>query len=220
MRCNSVITGTNLADVYKRAELFKKLGVKTVNFILFNPIEQAKTADKANFIRYAEAAAILSRVSDDFSPAFEKLTFRYLPLCLMTGYETHVQNVPQVHYDHDEWNYYRRAYIREPFWKWSAALVWGFLLLPKKKQWLKWGIHHTRHAAILHAHSWLHKSMLAPCKKCRYGFICGGVWKEYARAFGSHYLRSIPGEQIIAPWHFMTDAQRGKEASLGCRRIS
>jgi len=205
IRFNSVVTGLNLYDVYARAKLFKELNIQIVNFIMFNPIEQAKFCEEGNFLRYSGAAAQLKKVIDDFGNSFDKLTIRYMPLCAMGGYENYIQNVHQVHYDHDEWDYYLRSYIREPRWKWLAGILIGLILLPRKRQWLAWGIGHARHAAILQAHSWLNKSKPIQCRRCRYGFICGGVWKEYARRFGTSELKAVSGEFVLRPWHFLSD---------------
>lgn len=213
VRCNSVITGANLPDVYDRARLFRDLGLKTVNFILFNPIEQqAEDADERNFLHYADAATELKRAIADFGPAFDKFTVRYLPLCLLPGLEGHVQNVPQVQYDHDEWDYYYRSYVREPLWKWLGGLLAGALTLPRKGLWLAYGWDHFRHAAILQAHSLLHKRKFPKCRRCAYEHICGGVWKAYARRFGDGELAPAPGPAITEPWHFMSAAQRAEDA--------
>ncbi|HTY44721.1 MAG TPA: radical SAM protein [Patescibacteria group bacterium] len=208
VRCNSVVTGSTLEDIYARARLFKELEVQTVNFIMFNPIEQAVCAQEENFFRYSQVVSHLNAVIDDFAGAFKKLTFRYIPLCLMKGHENHVQNVHQVHYDHDEWDYYLRTRIRQPYWVWCGAMAVGSALLPGKRQWSAWGPDHLRHAAILEAHSWLHKHKFPQCRRCSYGFICGGVWKQYARRFGGDELVAQEGSLILPPWHFMTDNQR------------
>ncbi|MCU0666198.1 MAG: radical SAM protein [Candidatus Omnitrophica bacterium] len=207
VRCNSVVNGENFSDVYQRAKLFKDLGVKIVNFILFNPIEQAKFSDKKNFICYADVSDKLKRIADDFGPFFNKLTFRYIPFCQMAGYEKHVQNVHQVHYDHDEWNYYLRSFIRENRLKWVGAVGLGMMLLPEKEKWLSWGMEHFKSAAILQAHSFLHKHKFPQCKRCRYGFICGGIWKNYASYYGDRGIKESSGELILQPWHFMGQEQ-------------
>jgi MoaA/NifB/PqqE/SkfB family radical SAM enzyme len=209
VRCNSVITGANQDDIYARAELLSGMGIRTLNFIMFNPIEQALESDERNFLRYSGAAAALKKAIDDFGPSFAKFTVRYMPFCLMRGYEAHIQNVPQVQYDHDEWDYYLRSYIREPLWKWLGGLAVGSVTLPHKGAWLRRGWDHFRHAAILQAHTVLHKSRPAQCRGCAYGFICGGVWKEYARRYGGGELRAEEGPELSDPWHFMTPAQRG-----------
>lgn len=208
VRCNSVITGSNLKDIYARAKLFCGLNVKTVNFIMFNPIEQAKSSGEDNFFRYSSAAEHLKNVVDDFSAFFKKLTIRYMPLCQMKGYEQYIQNVHQVHFDHDEWDYYYRSYVREPCWKWLGGLFTGLMLLPAKRMWLKRGMTQALHAAILEAHSFLHKHKFTVCRKCSYGFICGGVWKEYALRFGPDEFRNVPGSLILDPWYFMNESQR------------
>jgi MoaA/NifB/PqqE/SkfB family radical SAM enzyme len=208
VRCNSVVTGATLDDIYARARLFGELGVETVNFIMFNPIEQAVCAQEENSFRYSQAVPHLSAVIADFAGKFKKLTFRYVPLCVMKGHEKYVQNVHQVHYDHDEWDYYVRTRIRQPYWVWFGAAGLGLALLPEKHRWSAWGLDHARHAAILEAHSWMHKYKFPQCRRCSYGFICGGVWKQYARRFGGDELTSQEGSLIVEPWHFMTDTQR------------
>jgi MoaA/NifB/PqqE/SkfB family radical SAM enzyme len=208
VRFNSVVTGTNFHDIYERAKLFRRLGIKTVNFIMFNPIEQAGCSEDANYLQYTMVAPHLKKVIDDMGDVFDKLTIRYMPFCIMSGYEGYIQNVHQVHYDHDEWNYYQRAYIREPYWKWLGGIIVGLSILPRKKLWYTWGIEHMKHAAILEAHTWLHKCKPKPCKKCSYGFICGGVWKKYTSKFGDVELFPREGALIIEPWYFMNDKQR------------
>jgi len=54
----------------------------------------------------------------------------------------------------------------------------------------------------------LHKHKPRECIKCRYRFICGGVWNEYARHFGSEELKAVEGPFILEPWYFMNEAQR------------
>ncbi len=208
VRCNSVVTGENLPDVPQRAKLLASLGVRTVNFIMFNPIEQAGDGDEANFVRYADAARVLSGVVDEYEELFPKLTIRYMPFCVMPDYVSHIQNVHQVHYDQDEWNYYRRAWVREPHRKWLAGLAYGAAVLPGKGVWAGRGLQQYRHAAILEANSRLKKCRPPACRDCRYGFICGGIWRTYYRRFGDGELKAHPGPLLLDPWHFMDDAQR------------
>lgn len=208
VRCNSVVTGENLPDVRDRAGLFRRLGVPVVNFILFNPIEQAHQADETNFLRYSDAARALGDVIQAHGASFAKLTIRYMPFCIMPDSLPYLQNVHQVHYDHDEWNYYQRARIREPRWKWLGGVAYGLAVLPGKGVWHRRGWEQTKHAAILEANSRLKKCRPPACRRCRFGFICGGIWREYARRFGDGELKSQAGELLLDPWRFMTAAHR------------
>jgi MoaA/NifB/PqqE/SkfB family radical SAM enzyme len=208
VRCNSVITGENLPDVRDRAALLGHLGVPVVNFILFNPIEQADQADEKNFLRYTEAARPLRDVIQRHGPALRKLTIRYMPFCVMPDCLEHLQNVHQVHYDHDEWNYYQRAKVRERRWKWLAGVAYGMAVLPGKSVWRRRGSEQYRHAAILEADSRLKKLRPPACRRCRFGFICGGVWRQYARRFGDGELTAQAGKLLLDPWHFMPAAHR------------
>lgn len=206
VRCNSVVTKENFHDVFERARLIKDIGVKTLNFILFNPLEEA--AGKDNFISYSVAGNGFKKMIDAFQGDFSKLTLRYIPLCQMRGYEGFVQNVHQVHYDLDEWNYYQRAYVRESHLKWHGGVAVGLLLLPKSKFWLQAGWHHTKHAAIMEAHSFLSKKRTSECSQCSNSFICGGAWKQYVKNFGSEEFKAYPGKEILAPWHYMDSSQQ------------
>lgn len=197
VRCNSVVSGTNVNEVYDTAQLFKKLGVKTVNFILFNPIEQACKADDSNTVSYTKAAQELSRVIDEIGSVFSKFTIRYMPLCLMPNYENYIQNVHQVHYDFDEWNYYIRSRIREPLFKWFGGLIVGVFLLPNKKYWINQGWYKTKHAAFLEAHTYLNKYRAKECRNCKYRFICGGIWKGYKERVGVSELKAVSGKIIM-----------------------
>lgn len=208
VRTNSVVTGENLHDVPLLAALFAKLGVKTINFILFNPIEQAHDSSRKNFLRYRDAAKLLSKVIDEKGGSFSKLTIRYMPFCVMPDHIAFINNVHQVHYDHDEWNYYQRAWIREPHTKWLAGVAYGMAVLPGKAVWLRRGAEQYRHAAILEANSRLKKCRPPACRKCRYGFICGGIWRRYYRQFGDEELSRQPGPRLLDPWHFMDEAHR------------
>ena len=209
-----MVTGQNLQDVFSRAELVEKLGVKVLNFIMFNPIEQAYDSLEGNFLRYSDAAVHLKKVIDAKSQSFSKLTVRYMPFCVMPDHIPFLQNVHQVHYDHDEWDYYQRAWVREPRIKWLAGVAYGMIALPGKMTWLRRGMRQYRHAAILQANSILKKCRPPACRKCKYAFICGGVWKEYYRHFGDDELAPFPGPLVLEPWCFMSESVRATPAWL------
>jgi MoaA/NifB/PqqE/SkfB family radical SAM enzyme len=40
------------------------------------------------------------------------------------------------------------------------------------------------------------KTKFTACKKCKYFYICEGVWSEYAQFYGSEEFRPVPGKQI------------------------
>jgi MoaA/NifB/PqqE/SkfB family radical SAM enzyme len=199
VRANTVVTGENFTDIHNIAKIYSEMGVETVNFILFNPIEQAMDADLSNQVRYGDAAVELERVIEDFGGSFNKLTIRYMPFCVMPGRTSHIHNVHQVHFDTDEWNYYYRSRVRENVLKWLCGLAVGFALLPDKPFWLKRGFWFAKHAAILEAHSFLHKVRTDKCKRCAYRFVCGGVWKEYYRRIGDSELTPFEGEILVDP---------------------
>jgi len=192
VRCNSVVTGKNASYVFDIARLCYNLGVSRINFIIFNPLEQARCLIAKEDIKYSEAAPILRKTIDEFGKKFEKFIVRYMPLCLMEGYEKYVHNVQQVHYDHDEWNYLLRTRIRQPFCMWLGAVLAGYLFLPTALK-LNRTLYENKHSAVLNAHSLINKTRTKKCRNCKYYFICGGVWKAYYKLYGDYELNAVAG---------------------------
>lgn len=202
LRCNSVITGKNVSYIFDIARLCYGLKVNKVNFIMYNPLEQAKCLIAKENIRYSKAAPVLKKAINEFGNKFEKFIVRYMPLCLMRGYEKYVHNVQQVHYDHDEWNYLLRTRIRYPFYMWFGAIFVGYLSLPAVLK-LKQTFYENKHIAILNAHSLINKVRTSKCKNCKYAFICGGIWKEYYKLYGDDEINTVEGEKIYNITEFL-----------------
>ena len=204
VRANCVISGLNYDRAVKTLELYHSLGLQTANFILFNPIVEAdwKSAPELN-VPYSEAAPHIKDAIDQYKDKINKITVRYIPLCLMEGYETYVTNMPQIQYDPDEWDYLIRTTIREGSWISTAALWLGMLLYPLKKQALQKGWNTLKHEGLKYFLQLKNKTYGPQCSKCSLKGVCDGVWRKYADWKGFEELKPIDGKRISDPTFFI-----------------
>jgi cyclic pyranopterin phosphate synthase len=214
-RSNTVVTGMNYDRLEPLAALLVAKGVRTVNFILFNPIvEQDANREHLN-VEYSKAAPHLKGIIDRWGSQIERLTVRYIPLCLMQGYEQYVTNMPQLQYDSDEWDYLVRTRVREGAVVSSVALGLGLLMLPDYGRAIRAGWQTTKRDAIKRFLQHKNKVKPAQCATCKYDHICDGVWREYARWRGTDELVAIRGTKIRDPKHFRPDALNARGLAPG-----
>jgi len=209
-RSNTVVNGISYKHVLRTADLLYELGVKSANFILFNPIVEAQGSDRDMNVSYAQAAPYLKEVIDRYKDKMERITIRYMPFCLMRGYEGYVTNTAQIQYDSDEWDYYWRTYFRNGPLLWFAALSLGFLLHPSKSRLFKLGFDTAKHEAIKCALAFKNKVKGPACRKCAYNKICDGLWRSYAKNAGFAELVSVSDPVLSDPAHFMHDIINAK----------
>ena len=204
IRANCVISGLNYKGAVDTLALYHELGIQTANFILFNPIVEAdwKSAPELN-VAYSDAAPYLKAAIDKYKDKIHKITVRYIPFCLMKGYESYVTNMPQIQYDPDEWDYLIRTSIREGKFITTAALWVGMLLHPSKRRALSLGWTTLKHEGIKYFLQIKNKVFGSECHKCSYKPICDGLWRKYAAWKGFGELKAIEGPRIQEPTHFL-----------------
>ncbi len=204
VRANCVISGINYTGATEILALYHFLGIRTANFILFNSIVEAdwRSAPELN-VRYREAAPYLKSAIDAYKDKIPKITVRYIPFCLMRGYEAYVTNMPQIQYDPDEWDYLIRTTIREGKLVSTAALLAGMLLYPSKKRSLAKGWNTFKHEGIKYFLQIKNKVKGSECRKCSYNLICDGLWRKYAEANGFDELKAVMGPKIEDPVYFL-----------------
>lgn len=203
VRSNTVVCGTNFDKIGESCRILNSLKVSTVNFILFNPIVEADSSDERLNVEYSKAAPYLMKAIDAWKGRFEKITVRYIPFCLMPGYESYITNMPQIQYDPDEWDYLVRTRIREGFLVSFAALCAGMLMQPNYKRALRIGWNRAKHEGIKKFLEFKNKKKGEECRKCAYEYICDGLWKEYAKWKGFDELKAFEGEKLKDPTHFL-----------------
>jgi MoaA/NifB/PqqE/SkfB family radical SAM enzyme len=210
MRSNTVVNGISYRYLEETAELLCGLGVKVVNFILFNPIVEAQASDSDMNVGYTQAAPYLSRAIDAYKDKLEKVTLRYIPFCVMPGYEQYITNTAQIQYDPDEWDYYWRTYFRNgPILK-AAALSLGFLMHPKALRLFSLDFNAAKHEAIKCALAFVNKTKGRQCKRCAYCMICDGLWRGYAKKKGFSELIPFSGRKLSDPSYFMAQNKQFK----------
>lgn len=204
VRANCVISGINYTGAVETLALYHSLGLQTANFILFNPIVEAdwRSAPELN-VAYSDAAPYIHKAIDAYKDKIQKITVRYIPLCVMKGYESYVTNMPQIQYDPDEWDYLVRTGIREGKLVSTAALWLGMMMYPQKGRSLSKGWNTFKHEGLKYFLQVKNKVQGSECKKCSYSLICDGLWRKYAEWKGFDELKAIPGPKITDPTHFM-----------------
>jgi MoaA/NifB/PqqE/SkfB family radical SAM enzyme len=213
-RSNTVVNGVNYKFLGDTAELLANLGIRIINFILFNPIVEAQSSDSDMNVTYEEASHYLKVVIDKYKDRMERITVRYIPFCVMQGYEMYVTNTPQIQYDPDEWDYYWRTYFRNGPLLWLGSLCLGFLIHPSKRRLFKLDWDRAKHEALKWSLAFKNKVKSPECKKCAYDKICDGLWRDYAKKIGFNELKAIKGEKIDDPTYFMRSIVVGKDRSI------
>ncbi|HTZ11833.1 MAG TPA: radical SAM protein [Candidatus Margulisiibacteriota bacterium] len=211
MKSNTVVNGISYRYVEETAELLYGLGVRVVNFILFNPIIEAKGSGSDMNVDYIQAAPYLSRTIDAYKDKLDKITLRYIPFCVMPGYEQYITNTPQIQYDPDEWDYYWRTYFRNGIFLWAGAIALGSLLHPRPLRLASLDFNTAKHEAIKWALAFVNKTKGRQCKGCAYYMICDGLWRGYAKKKGFSELIPFMGKRISDPAYFMTQNKQFKE---------
>lgn len=191
LRSNTVVTGVNLGRLPQTAGLLRGLGVGRANFILFNPVVEARQPDAGIAVRYREAAGPLRQLVETHASGFERLTVRYFPLCLLPGLEDRIVNLPRVQHDPDEWDYLWRSYFRRSLPAWLAALAGGFLLHPDPRRLIRIRPSAALRESIIWSIIAVNMTRSSPCRRCRLYPQCGGVWRGYAERFGTGELRPL-----------------------------
>ncbi len=204
VRVNCTVSGLNYKGATQTLGLYHQLGIQTANFILFNPIVEADWSSSPELnVAYGDAAPYLKEAIDTYRDKVKKITVRYIPLCLMQGYESYVTNMPQIQYDPDEWDYLIRTGIREGGLISTGALWVGMLLHPFKRRALAKGWNTFKHEGIKYFLQTKNKVYGPPCKKCAYKGVCDGLWRKYAEWKGFGELETISGPRIDDPVHFL-----------------
>jgi MoaA/NifB/PqqE/SkfB family radical SAM enzyme len=212
-RSNTVVNGLNYTRLEEIARVLREKGIERANFILFNQVEEAGTSDSGINLRYRDSAPHLHNLIDQYSGSFERITVRYIPFCLMPGYEKYVTNFPQIQYDPDEWDYLWRSYFRRGALTWAAATAGGFLLHPAPRRLLKIKLRAALREAIVWSIIAVNKIKGPQCRRCRYYRICDGLWRDYADRFGFEELTSVEGSKISDPAAYLVSSPKNNIAT-------
>jgi len=197
-RTNTTITKINMRNLPALASFFRKVKPRMVNMIVFNPHQGTDWAERTNIefqARYSDIAPHLKKAIDILMADGIWVNVRYMPLCIMRGYEQHVCNHSQFQYDPYEWE-----------------LRHEFLLTKEEMNRLVeiaelegvYGESCEEKLLNLLARRLMRGNMKAEtCKKCVNYLICDGVYSQYFRRFGFGEFSPVEeGYYIKDPLHY------------------
>lgn len=202
LRVNTTVTAKNYTMLNEIASLISASRIENYNLILYNPILDAGRRVDQLAVRYSEAAPFLKKVVDQYRHCFEHLHVKYIPFCLMQGYERYVMNLLQASYIPYEWDFCLRAKLRRGVVLYGMAVAAGFFLCMDLRAGRGRSFREMRRDAFIHFQEMTNKYKPRSCQSCRYNFICPGLWREYRRVFGTDELIAVQGEPIFRPYHF------------------
>lgn len=179
IRINVVVTKDNYKDLPYIAEY-----ANTINPIAFNflPFRIENQADKVNAVQYKEITPYIKKAIDILDNNI-KIAVRFIPFCVMVGYEQYVAGYLQRMFDEYEWSEYcLRAFENARFNKNIPELDYTTD---------KWNLEiNAVHESIKYVAN--HNTT---CLKCKYLKICDGIWYSYADVWGLDEFKPIEGEK-------------------------
>lgn len=208
-RVNCTVTNINYKNLDKHTKLYKKLGPRQVNFILFNDFELAKELTDQFAVKYSEAGQYIKKAIDILRGKIPYINVRYIPFCFMKNYEKYICDYPQKIYDPFEWS--QRMLIRlpstgiTPFWKYLGYLFYGFVKSHPKFNLRKDYLEDICVSMRL-------RDYVKPeiCKSCKFCHICQGLEISYAKIFRINELKPVKTKKkILNPLFFRKDFYAG-----------
>lgn len=103
LRTNTVVTRINVDALEDIAGAIARFRPAVANFICLNDWVNAAPATPQLSVRLSEAAPRLMAAIDVLRPHAGRVNVRYIPFCLMPGYEEHVCGLLSNTFDEDEW---------------------------------------------------------------------------------------------------------------------
>jgi len=161
-RFNVTLHKDTVHDLSKIAQFAVDKGAKALNMIVFNPFFEWEHKSNIDFqARYKEMTKPIMKAIDLLEKNGLDANVRYLPLCMLPGYEKNIYDYMQLPYDPHEWNYNT----------WENFFLW-----PGKKWYQKEAFRRREYVCRYK------KSEM--CNKCSVEHICDGFHKQYAERFG------------------------------------
>lgn len=185
IRINTVITKDNYKDISNIARLCKHIKPVAFNFL---PFRIENSADAQNSISYTFMSPYIKTSIDIFKESLPEtvIAVRYLPFCVLENYERYVEGFLQKSFDSYEWNEYCVSAFE------NARRELPIPDLDCKTQ--KWKLElESLNKSITYfaGHTF-------ECNKCKYLYICDGIWKGYADKYGTKEFKPVLGKKTYS----------------------
>ena len=204
-RTNTVVTKVNMNKLDKLASLVLKYPIKISNLIMFNPHSGTDWAYKQQVpfqCKYSEAAPHIKSYIDTLEASGVWVNVRYIPICVMKGYEKHVTNFLQNIYEPYEWENLSQFKITRD-------------KVPELAKQLKgkaFGTNDLELVMNFYRRYDIRKNIwTSRCKQCSARLICDGIYPQYYNRFGDSELSPYDGKLLLDPIHFRRADRRWLE---------
>jgi pyruvate formate lyase activating enzyme len=194
-RTNTTLTAGSVSNIESITDYLLAARPHIINLIAFNPHDGTLWANEVNLkfqATYSDMAAAATYVIDRAERAGIWVNVRYMPLCFMKDYESHVCNFRQWQFDPYEWEFFSSNLRKDAPELLRAAKAASTFGQTDDEQ-----LYH--HLMVISTKS---NERAEACSTCRYAAICDGIYPQYARVFGTDEFSGPAGEPIVDPLHF------------------
>ncbi len=195
-RINTVISALNYPFLRDIAALVYNCGVKEINYIYFSPLDDALDAPGELWVKYSATAPFVKEMIEEYKDKFKTISIKVIPFCFLDGYEDYITNFFQNIYDPYEWDFYQRVRIRRGILQRDLAVLFGFLFFMDIRRIFKIGWRKSLYESIMHVQAFRECIKIRACRRCKFDLICPGLWKAYAKRFGTSEIKAVYGEKI------------------------
>lgn len=191
-RFNCTVIRDNLEQLNSVAELAAREGARVLNFLTFNPyFEWSAKVDIPFQARHSEAAGYIKQAIQTCESNGVECNVRYMPICMLRGFEKNAYTGYQLPYDTHEWDYNswydRRSQARpDASWYLEASSV------------------QQQRYNYVYADA---------CQECSAKAICDGFSSQYLARFGEGEARPFRGSPISDPTFFIREQSKFEYAT-------
>lgn len=186
-RFNVILVKDNLEQLAKISEICSQFGGSVLNFINFNPyFEWSKMGNIAFQVKLTQVASRLKDIIEYCKINGLEVNVRYVPFCILKGYEAHIYTDYQLPYDIHEWD----------FNSWYDENEQP----PLSEEW-----YYSYSKKQISKHGYIYGK---PCSECALRNICSGFHSQYIDRWGWDEAKPYEGSLITNPKHFISQQQK------------
>jgi len=216
VRTNTVVCQANYKYLTQIMRLLIDKKADNINFVMFNPVIQAKNFAiiKDVYVNYADAGKEIIKAIRSYEAELPHFNVRYMPFCFLPGYEKYVTNMDQMTFDPDEWDNFASFRIRKgPLAAWLCTLA-GIMRIPYIAFIAKYGWKALCTAGMSRFYVLKDRIKTKKCKQCAYERVCDYIYYDYYAIYGDGEMIPIRGSKINNPAWSMNAATIRKPGEL------